>query len=136
MTKVDGEMAQEFLRLSDLGHSYIDIGNRFGVNHRTVSDWVKRTRGFTQKRHWEEILRGLDTKYMDEHHQLLLATGRGIFGSTAKRWRLSFWNGCVVNARFPPSRRFALRSREMSLRRAPAWREAEPGPNRSASSPW
>ena len=78
MTKVDDEMAQEFLRLSDLGHSYVDIGKRFLVNHRTVSDWVKRARNFTQKRHWQEIVNGLDTRYMDDHHQLLLATARGV----------------------------------------------------------
>ena len=78
MTKVDDEMAQEFLRLSDLGHTYVDIGKQFSVNHRTVSDWVKRARNFTQRRHWEEIVNALDTRYMDEHHQMLLATARGV----------------------------------------------------------
>ena len=46
MTKVDDEMALEFLRLSELGHTYVDIGKRFDVNHRTVSEWVKRSREF------------------------------------------------------------------------------------------
>ena len=78
MTKVDDEMALEFLRLSDLGHTYVDIGKRFDVNHRTVSEWVRRGREFSQTRHWQQIGRDQDARYMDEHHQLLLATAHGI----------------------------------------------------------
>ncbi len=78
MTKVDDEMALEFLRLSELGHTYVDIGKRFDVNHRTVSEWVRRGREFSRTRHWQQIGRDQDARYMDEHHQLLLATAHGI----------------------------------------------------------
>ena len=78
MTKVDDEMALEFLRLSELGHTYVDIGQRFDVNHRTVSEWVRRGREFSRTRHWQQIGRDQDARYMDEHHQLLLATAHGI----------------------------------------------------------
>ena len=70
MTKVDDEMALEFLRLSELGHTYVDIGKRFDLNHRTVSEWVRRRREFSRTRHWQRIGRDQDTRYMNEHHQL------------------------------------------------------------------
>ena len=72
MTKVDDEMALQFLRLSELGHTYVAIGKRFDVNHRTVSEWVRRGREFSRTRHWQQIGRDQDARYMDEHHQLLL----------------------------------------------------------------
>jgi len=62
MTKVDDEMALEFLRLSELGHTYVDIGKRFDVNHRTVSEWVRRGREFSRTRHWQQIGRDQDTR--------------------------------------------------------------------------
>ena len=83
MTKVNMELALDFRRLHNLGLSYIDIAEEYGLNNKTVSDWVKKAVEFDNDQHWNGIRKDLDARLMREHHQMLLAAALGVSRAVA-----------------------------------------------------
>ena len=88
MTKVPMEKAQEFLRLHKDGHSYVEIAKDNNLNNKTVSDRVRWAEDFNNAQHWNEIGKDLDTRHMQEHHQMLLAAARGVLTAVSTLPRL------------------------------------------------
>lgn len=88
MAKVSMEKAQEFLRLHKQGHSYLEIAKENGLNNKTVSDRVRWAEDFNNAQHWNEIGKDLDTRHMQEHHQMLLAAARGVLSAVSTLPRL------------------------------------------------
>lgn len=78
MTKVNLDLAQEFLRQHKVGRSYVDIAKDYRLDNKTVSYWVKKAEGINKELHWAEIGKDLDTQSMREHRQMLLAAARGV----------------------------------------------------------
>lgn len=83
MTKVDMEKALDFLRLQELGRSYVDIAEENGLDDKTVAYWVVKAKDFIKNQHRHEIGEDLDTRNMQEHHQMLLVTALGISRAVA-----------------------------------------------------
>jgi len=83
MTKVNMELALELRRLHNLGSSFVDLGKQYGLNNKTVSDWVNKAEEFVKDQHWNEIGKDLDTRLMREHHQMLLAAALGVSRAVA-----------------------------------------------------
>ena len=42
MAKVNMELGMELLHRHDQGSSYLSLAKEYGLNNKTVSDWVKR----------------------------------------------------------------------------------------------
>ena len=78
MTKVDMQQGLEFLRLHNQGRSYKDIGETFGLNNKTVREWVKKAEGYIETQRSTDKGENLADRYMQEHHQMVLAAGRGV----------------------------------------------------------
>ena len=78
MTKVDMQQGLEFLRLHNQGRSYKDIGETFSLNNKTVRDWVKKAEGYIETQRSNDKGENLADRYMQEHHQMVLAAGRGV----------------------------------------------------------
>lgn len=70
--KIPDELVAEFIRLRQTGQSYRTIGETYKVDPRTVKSWVERASQEKEKEHWEIVSRQVDTKYLDEHYQLLI----------------------------------------------------------------
>jgi transposase len=70
--KITDEQVTEFIRLHQAGQSYRTIGKKYQVDPRTVKSWVERANQEKEKEHWEIVSRQVDTKYLDEHYQLLI----------------------------------------------------------------
>ncbi len=73
MAKITEEMTAEFIRLHRLGQSNRAIGQRFGVDPRTVKSRIQRAAQDIEKLHWEDVLRQVDARYLDEHYRVLVA---------------------------------------------------------------
>ena len=78
MTKVDMQQGLEFLRLHGQGRSYKDIGKTFSLNNKTVRDWVNKAERYIETQRSNDKGENLADRYVQEHHQLVLAAGRGI----------------------------------------------------------
>ena len=71
--KISDELIAEFIRLRQAGQSFRTIGRTCKVDPRTVKSWVERADKREEKEHWETVSRQVDTKYLDEHYQLLIS---------------------------------------------------------------
>ena len=78
MTKVDMQQGREFLRLHGQGHSYKNIGKKFSLNNKTVRDWVNKAERYIETQRSNDKGENLADRYVQEHHQLVLAAGRGV----------------------------------------------------------
>ena len=78
MTKVDMQQGLEFLRLHNQGSSYIDIGETFSLNNKTVRDWVNKAERYIETQRSNDKGESLASRYVQEHHQMVLAAGRGV----------------------------------------------------------
>jgi len=72
MARISEEMTAEFIRLHRLGQSNRAIAGRFEVDPRTVKSRIQRASQGTEKLHWENVLRQVDAKYLDEHYRVLV----------------------------------------------------------------
>jgi hypothetical protein len=70
--KIPDELVAEFIRLRQAGQPYRTIGKTCKVDPRTVKSWVERAGREKEKEYWETVSRQVDTKYLDEHYQLLI----------------------------------------------------------------
>jgi hypothetical protein len=75
---ISDELVAEFIRLRQAGQSYRTIGITCKVDPRTVKGWVDREIQGKGKEHWEAVSRQVDSKYLDEHYQLLISIASGL----------------------------------------------------------
>lgn len=81
-TKVTGELAANWVRRHQRGESFRSIGREHKVDPRTIQIWVQKLTQEKEKEHWEMVSRQVDSKYLDEHHRLLLRVAIALLNAT------------------------------------------------------
>ena len=81
MAKVNMELGREFLRRHEQGSSYLSLAKEYDLNNKTVSDWVRRAQEHRRREHRQKMDDDLHTRYMLEHHQMILAAARGVLSA-------------------------------------------------------
>jgi len=70
--KIDDRTAEQFAYLHRKGESYQSIGQKFGVNYRTVKSRIQKVSEGREREHWEVVSQQVDAKYLDEHYRMLM----------------------------------------------------------------
>ena len=76
---ISDEVASRAAGLRRSGQSFRAIGAALGIDPRTAKGLANRVAAGNQQAHWELVEQQLDARFLEEHFQLLLYTGIGVF---------------------------------------------------------
>lgn len=77
-TAITDESVSEFVRLHDRGQSYRSIGEKFGVDWRTVKSHIHNVQVEREQQHWQVVSRQVDGKFLEDHYAMLRHTGLAV----------------------------------------------------------
>ena len=101
MAKVNMELGRELLRRHEQGSSYLSLAKEYELNNKTVSDWVKRAQEHRRRDQRQKMDDDLHTRYMLEHHRMMLAAARGVlsaFETSPVTFGEEFHTGPLINS--------------------------------------
>ena len=101
MAKVNMELGMELLHRHEQGSSYLSLAKEYELNNKTVSDWVKRAQEHRRRDQRQKMDDDLHTRYMLEHHRMILAAARGVlsaFETSPVTFGEEFHTGPLINS--------------------------------------